>query len=395
MIRYEWKIATRSRVCQVLFCSVILVAVFLSYMAIENSTIVDEEYAEGNSLTAARQLVKDKNRSKGKLTPARIIEIINIKYEGASENQTKSEETSAHFDILYFANSIYFGEHADDDDPLAILHENTSSIENIYSKYRENLIRESREYGKTKKQQAFLMNKFNQIEMPVHYEAFDAWEGVFKYIEVLSIILLFITAFISARIFAQEFRYRSGSVFFSALHGRSRAIRGKIVTGLLLTTVIYWVGIGLLCLICFLIMGTSGGQTMFQFDAPYAIYIVSFRQLCCIAALCGYISCLLASAVAMLIAAKTKGVIIAITIPVLLFFITPYLVRNAGFHHDFLILLPYHLNNILNCSRIPYIFQVGGFVFRQIPALMVMYSGIAITLLPMVYRCYRNTVVDN
>lgn len=162
-----------------------------------------------------------------------------------------------------------------------------------------------------------------------------------------------------------------------------------------MTTILYWVGIGLLCLLCFSVMGTSGGKTMFQFDAPYAIYIVSFRQLCGIAALCGYIACLLASSISMLIAAKTRGTIIAIVIPLLLFLITPFIARNISIQYDFLMLMPYHLNNILNCSRIPYIFQLGSFVFRQIPFLMLAYSGLAVALLPLTYQCYKKTTVNS
>lgn len=398
MIRYEWKMIMRNRLCKALLLSVIFFAIFLSYLAIENSINVDEDSAEGNSLVAVRQLMEEKNQCRGPLTPVRIREIVekgNALDRNGLEGKSKENKPAAFFDIAFFASSAFYGEHTDDDDSLAILREKPHNIEKIYDRYRENLKAESKEYGKTKEQREFLLKKFQEIKMPVHYEAFQPWEGVFKYIEVFSIILLIISAFFSARIFAQEFRYRSDSVFFSTLHGRGKAIRGKIVSGLLMTTILYWVGIGLLCLLCFSVMGTSGGKTMFQFDAPYAIYIVSFRQLCGIAALCGYIACLLASSISMLIAAKTRVTIIAIVIPLLLFLITPFIARNISIQYDFLMLMPYHLNNILNCSRIPYIFQLGSFVFRQIPFLMLAYSGLAVALLPLTYQCYKKTTVNS
>ena len=116
---------------------------------------------------------------------------------------------------------------------------------------------------------------------------------------------------------------------------------------------------------------------------------------CIIAALCGYIACLLASSISMLVAAKTRGTIIAIVIPLLLFLITPFIVRNIRVQYDFLTLLPYHLNNVLNCSRIPYIYQIGSFVFRQIPFLMLVYFGIAVLLIPLTYQCYRKIIVSS
>ncbi len=398
MIRHEWRTITRNRLCQVLLLSVILLAVFLSYLAIENSIDSDEDYDKGYSLASVRQLVEKKNQCKGFLTPAKIRGIVekgDTSGKNDSEVQNKENRPAAYFDIVFFASSAFYGEHGDDDDPLAILREKPGNIEKIYDRYRENLKAQSEEYGKTKEQREFLLKKFWEIKMPVSYEAFESWAGVFKYIEVFSIILLIISAFISARIFAQEFQYRTDSVFFSTMHGRGKAIRGKIMAGFLLTTGIYWIGIGILCLICFSIMGTSGGGTMFQVDSPYAIYIVSFRQLCIIAALCGYIACLLASSISMLVAAKTRGTIIAIVIPLLLFLITPFIVRNIRVQYDFLTLLPYHLNNVLNCSRIPYIYQIGSFVFRQIPFLMLVYFGIAVLLIPLTYQCYRKIIVSS
>lgn len=67
MIRHEWRTITRNRLCQVLLLSVILLAVFLSYLAIENSIDSDEDYDKGYSLASVRQLVEKKINAKASL----------------------------------------------------------------------------------------------------------------------------------------------------------------------------------------------------------------------------------------------------------------------------------------------------------------------------------------
>lgn len=52
-------------------------------------------------------------------------------------------------------------------------------------------------------------------------------------------------------------------------------------------------------------------------------------------------------------------------------------------------LTPTVLGNILGAVRTPVLFQIGPFVFRQIPFLMVLYGGLFILILPFIYRNCR------
>ena len=74
-------------------------------------------------------------------------------------------------------------------------------------------------------------------------------------------------------------------------------MRSKILTGLLMATVIYWVGMALLSGISFAVMGVSGFNTTYQVDSPYCIYNVTFGQLYLIILVCGYIASLLSASV--------------------------------------------------------------------------------------------------
>lgn len=409
MIKYEIKMTLRNRTCQLLFVVIIIFTFYLSYLAIGNDQFVDEQGKVSKSLLDVRRLVNDKNRWQGDLTPGLIKKIIKksstVEKRYPNEQISEGKEEQSYFDILFFANEVFYGEssdedklygkNADDENPFIIEKEKPKLIGRIYDRYRKNLEIKSIKYGESKAKRDFLMRKFRQIKMPPKYEAFEAWENVLHYIEGIIIILLIAGAFLSAEILVREFKNKADPVFFSTLYGNKKGVKKRILAALLFVTVLYWIGIATFSLICFSFMGIGGGQTMLQFDAPYAAYIVNYSHLYLIATICGYIACLFSSSIAMLIASKARGVIAAIVIPIILFFVTPYVERSVGSRNSLIPLLPYNLNEVIKCVRNTYIYQIGGHVFRQIPLILLIYSSIAVLLVPLAYRCYKNTVVNS
>ena len=58
------------------------------------------------------------------------------------------------------------------------------------------------------------------------------------YATTLALILVVVIAFITAGIFAEEFRYKADSIYFSSQYGRSKAIRKKIVAAITAATLV-------------------------------------------------------------------------------------------------------------------------------------------------------------
>jgi hypothetical protein len=52
-------------------------------------------------------------------------------------------------------------------------------------------------------------------------------------------------------------------------------------------------------------------------------------------------------------------------------------------------LIPTILTNVQASVKVPLIYQIGNCVFRQIPLVMVMYTVMAIALLPFIYKSFR------
>lgn len=184
------------------------------------------------------------------------------------------------------------------------------------------------EYGKTSVQKKYLEKKYNEIKLPVEYESYSSWDTMIMYVETYSIILAIIVGFICAGIFADDFQTKADAVFFSTKYGRTKAVKTKILAGIATTVMIYCMGIILLSVICFGIMGTSGMNTPYQMYQAYSIYIMSYGQYYLLTVVCGFIASMLAAVVSMLVAAKMHTISVAVCIP--FFFILLIAIYRTG-----------------------------------------------------------------
>ena len=101
------------------------------------------------------------------------------------------------------------------------------------------------------------------------------------------------------------------------------------------TQVSIWIGVGVLSLISFAVMGTSGFFTPYQIDDPYSIYVMTYGEYYLLILVGGYIVTMFCAALTMLVTVK-----------------------------------------------------IGSFVFRQISLLMFLYILLFIVLLPLIYIGY-------
>ena len=65
----------------------------------------------------------------------------------------------------------------------------------------------------------------------------------------------FLIGFLAAGVFVEEFRVRADAVFFASRYGRTKAAGSKVLAGLLIATIIYWAGMGILRNFCRICMG--------------------------------------------------------------------------------------------------------------------------------------------
>lgn len=382
MLMCELKKIVNNRVNRALFAAVVVLAVVFSGFAISSFQFVDSSGETHTGISAARSLVADKNRWQGELTPETISTI------ATKESNTDWQSRS---DIIYLTSEMLVGEFSEFDDYKAVLSAEPSQIASIYDIYQENLRVMSHEYGDTPAKAQYLQKQYDAIETPFYYEAYDSWDTMLLYGTTFSLILIIVISFITPGIFADEFRNHADAVFFSTTYGRSKAIRTKIFAGLIITTGVYWAGIALLSAISFAVMGVSGADTAYQFSQPYAVYSVTFSQMYGLVLVGGFVASLLSASICMLVASRTRKMSLAVAVPFVLFFVSPFVGRALPFL-TFFTLTPDQLTNIMNCARIPYIYEIGGAIFRQIPFILVLYTVVAVVLLPLVHRSYSRTM---
>lgn len=393
MLRYELKKFITKRLNFILLLLVLFLAVVFSIFAIHSFRFTDIDGNLFTGLRAARRLVGDKNKWKGTLSPEKIYEIVSkrlqieTQYPDKIPNDVYGKELQSYSDIIFTLSEMLNGEKSDYN-PNSILQAKPLEIKSIYDIYRKNLVDASKDYGTTPEKEAFMMKQYERITLPFYYEAADSWDTMLLYATTYSLVLIIAISFLTAGIFSEEFNIKADSVFFSCRYGRSKAVKNKILAGLCIATAIYFIGIGILSLICFSVMGISGVFTSYQFYRPYSIYALNLGQMYLIVVISGYAAGLLAASVSMLIASKSKSFGLAVSLPLILFFVSPFIGRVLPFR-TFFTLTPDQLTNIVNCARIPYIYQAGKIVFKQIPFIIIFYSVSALLMLPIVYRNYR------
>ena len=387
MLKYELKKVLNKRINRVLLTATLLLSVVFSILAIGSFEFTDTDGNNHKGVSAASSLIADKNQWEGELTPEKIADIVNN-----IPNDVYGRDIQSGYDIIAPASRMLTGEYGDSDDPEAILKADPDQIASIYEIYTHNLEVMSEFNGETPEKEAFLLHQYEKIKKPFYYEATDPWETMYLYVSTFSIVLLVVIGFLTAGIFTEEFQNRSASVFFSTRFGRSKAVRNKVLSGIIITILVYGCGMGLMSAIFFAVAGTSGADVAYQCLYPYAIYSVTCSQMYWIMVLSGFVASLLSAAVAMFVASKTKAISLSVAAPFVLFCVSPLLGRALPFK-TFFLLSPSELTNLLNDARDVYIFQIGTVGFRQIPFIIVAYASVALILLPFIYTSYKKTTL--
>ena len=370
---------------------VILAAVFSGFAATSNR-YVDAHGTVSTGMLATRKLVENKNGYAGALTEAELTKIV-VQYKAVmAQSQEEQDENYGTLyqpidDILNFMISVLTPDAGYDETVLDSVTED--SVQDFYTWYRGNMKWMADQYGKTPEQKDYLEKKYSEIILPLQYESYGAWDTMIMYAETYSIVLAILVGFICAGIFADDFQTKADAVFFASKYGRSKAIKNKILAGVVATTMIYWTGIVLLSAISFGIMGTSGMHTPYQMSEAYSIYIMTYGQYYALTVACGYIASLLAASLAMLVAAKMHTISVAVCIPFFLYCLLPFIGRVLSSYTKVFNLIPTILTNVEASVRVPLLYQIGTHVIRQVPLVMVMYTVLSIVLLPLIYRSFR------
>ena len=384
MIKYELKRIFTKRLNRALIMIGLAIAVVLSFLAATSNRFVTPQGHLVTGITATRKVVADKNRNKGLIAQdQKTFQEYKDKDESDKVYGTSLQQ---YLDVEQLVSYILTGN--EDYDPSVYLNVNPKKLLNIY-KIREAKIQKLiQQNGKTEEQRKYLKAQYDKISTPYQYEAPDSWDTLQLYVVTYSIILAVLMGVLVSGIFSEEITLKADAIFFSSKYGRNKAIKTKIIAGLITSTEIYWIGMCLFTVISLALMGTSGSHTLMSMLNSYTIYNVTYGQAFYIMMFAGYISNLLATTVSMLVSAVMGSPNIAICIPFFLFCIMPFVGRIGGDKGIFL-LTPDQLNNFQEIMRDNHIYQIGDFVMNQISMILMIYILVVVLILPCIYFVYK------
>lgn len=242
----------------------------------------------------------------------------------------------------------------------------------------------------TEKEKLYLVEQYETLEAPFYYTYAEGWEQLLYNSPFVIMVGALILGYLAAGIFANEFRWKSDAVFFSARHGRDKAAGAKIAAGFVMVTALYWSAVLVYTLLTLGCLGFDGWNCPIQIDLWKVFYHLKLWQAWALTAVGGYIGSLFFVFLTMWVSSKTRSSLFAVTVPFLLIFLPSFLDNlNIDKLSKFLGLFPDQLLQIYQALRYFYVYEIGGKVFNAMTLLMVIYSLLTVVLAPMMYRDFR------
>lgn len=242
----------------------------------------------------------------------------------------------------------------------------------------------------------FLVNQYEAMETPLYYEYNDGWDTLIYYAPTLVMFLLFVIIFLVSGIFPSEHRLKANAIFFSTKLGRGKAVRAKLLSGLVTTTVIYWAAIAVYTIVGLALLGADGAGGAFQLLKWKAFYNLTIGQAYALAVLGGYVGILFLSLLAMIVSALTRSQVVAVIVPYVLVLAANFaqsILSSWEVLPQILGLLPDQLLQVAQVLDDFNLYTVFGHVTGSVPLLFLLYSALSLALIPLVYRVYRKSQV--
>ena len=241
----------------------------------------------------------------------------------------------------------------------------------------------------TQQEKDYIISQYESLQTPFYMEYHDGWYQLLEngiFIPMLGILIL---SFALSGIFSGEFKWKADALYFSTTYGRTKGTSAKIKAGLLLITLLYWAGILVYSLFTLTYLGFGGGNTVIQVRLWKSLYNITMRQAWVLAVSCGYLGNLFLGILTMLISAKTKSAVVAVSMPFVMIFIPVILQGTVDALSTFASLMPSTLLEFYQHLSTFDLVTVFGKVFRVADLCIPLYGLLTLILIPILYREYR------
>lgn len=247
-------------------------------------------------------------------------------------------------------------------------------------------------YRLSSEEKEYLIEQYEALETPFYYDYMKGWVQLFEYMPTIIMIVMLILGYLVAGIFSNEFSWKADAIFFSAVHGRGRAVAAKLEAGFLVVTALYWTAVLTFSAAVLGYLGISGWNCPVQADFTgwKCFYGIQVWQEYLLVIGGGYVGCLFIGFTTMYVSARFKSAVLAVMTPFVLIFLPSFLSNlNSAAANKALGLLPDRLLQIHMALCSFDLYELGGRVVGAIPILFVLYSVLTVVLMPLLYGEYR------
>ena len=232
----------------------------------------------------------------------------------------------------------------------------------------------------------YIIGQYEALQTPFYLEYHDGWYQLLEKAQFIPMLGILILSFALSGIFAGEFKWKSDAIYYSTAYGRTKGTSAKIKAGLLLITLLYWAGTLVYSLFTLAYLGFGGGNCVIQVRLWKSLYNITFWQAWVLTVFCGYLGNLFLGTFTMLISAKTKSAVAAVTVPFVVIFIPAFLQDALSTLVSF---LPATLLEFYQHLSTFDLVTVFGKVFRVADLCIPLYILLTLILIPVLYRVYR------
>ena len=241
----------------------------------------------------------------------------------------------------------------------------------------------------TQQEKDYIISQYESLQTPFYMEYHDGWYQLLEKGMFILMMGVLILSFALSGIFSGEFKWKADALYFSTTYGRTKGTSAKIKAGLLLITLLYWVGILVYSLFTLTYLGFGGGNTVIQVRLWKSLYNITMRQAWVLAVSCGYLGNLFLGILTMLISAKTKSAAVAVSMPFVVIFIPVILQGTVDALSTFASFMPSTLLEFYQHLSTFDLVTVFGKVFRVADLCIPLYGLLTLILIPILYREYR------
>lgn len=266
--------------------------------------------------------------------------------------------------------------------------------ENRMMRLKEWLEEENQQYLFNEKERAFLIRRYAALEeqAPFYYDYADGWKQLFTWASMIVMLMMLTLSFIVANIFSGEFGYKADSVFYASYYGRGKAVAAKVGAGFLSVTIVYFITMTLYSAVMLGIFGVDGAELVIQTNRGgwKSFYLLTNWQQYVLTILGGYVGTLFILLLTMLVSARTKSQVLAVTIPFILLFLPSFIDGGSSdIVGKIMGLLPDRLLDVNQTLSLFYLYEIGGKVLGSLHILPVLYGTLSAILIPTIYHVYR------